>query len=110
MFGAADQVVEAIHLPEAAGVFESRVDLSSLIPLPRFNPRQHDRLRAKRGQCVNVVRHDDEVGQPIVLIVEMPQVVGDDLGQLRTFQNARAVAFVEEVIEVFRVPNSPAAP
>ena len=44
---------------------------------------------------MHMVRHDHEVAQQIPLAIEVPQTFDDFLGQVRTAQHTRSVAFVE---------------
>lgn len=60
-----NEVVEPILLPESPGLCASLIDLSTREAFPCFTLRQHRIIIRKRSQQVDVIRHHDEIGQPI---------------------------------------------
>src|SRR5687768_14861613 len=70
--------------------------------LPRIALRKHCVFIEKRRDQVNVIWHDNIVGQLVPVAVEMRQAVADDLSQLGPPQHACAMTSVERVVPTRR--------
>jgi hypothetical protein len=98
VIGRADQVVEAVLLPEPAVAAEQAVDFAGGEVVPGFALGEHRLFIRKSGQHVDVVRHDGEIGKFVAIMIEMAQARLDDPGKLGAAEHAGAVALVEMLV------------
>jgi hypothetical protein len=91
-------MVEAVLLPELAAAAERALDLPRREVLPRIALAEHRLLVRKRGEDVDVVRHNDEVGQLVTVIVESQHTVSDDGREFGAAEDAFAVATIEILV------------
>lgn len=71
---ASDEMVEALDLPEPAGLLEDSVDSARGLVLPRPRLRFDLLGRVELNEGVDVVRHDHEIAQHITLAIAMVQI------------------------------------
>lgn len=90
----ADEVVEAILLPQAASAAKLSIDLRCCKMLPRVALGQHGLLIGERDQYMNVVWHHNEVCDVVAIAVEMQEAVVNVLRNAQVLQHALAMAIV----------------
>ncbi len=95
LFFGPHQMIEAFLLPETAALSECFVDFSGREAFPGFTLLQQTLIINKRTQQMDVVGHDDKVGQEVLLTVGVFQTCADDLCERRLSQDARSVAVIK---------------
>src|SRR2546426_106995 len=91
-------MIEAVFFPEVSGLAHELVGFAGLGTSPCGGAWGHCFGGLERGQDVDMVRHHHEVSQLVILAVEMPQILSDDLRQLRPTEQTFPVAFIERLI------------
>src|SRR6266568_8758004 len=71
LLGAADQMIEALLLPEPTSPSECPIQLDGGVFLPRVTLLFQVRIAQQGDEDVRVVGHHDEVAEPVTLAVEV---------------------------------------
>ncbi len=88
-------MIEPVLLPELSSAPQTTLNFSRGKVLPRFALIEHALFVNEGGQQVNMVRHDDEIGELVSIPVEVAEAVGHDPGERRLAQYALTVARIE---------------
>jgi hypothetical protein len=88
------EVVELILLPESSASPELLVQFRRRVVLPRVALREQRFLGRKCDKHVNVIGHNDEIGDDISLFVEMQQALSDDGTEPRLSEYALTMTLV----------------
>ena len=91
----ADQVVEALLLPEAAFVLQFLIDLLGRESLSRRALSFDVRLTQQADHQMDVIRHHHEIAHVVTHSVKVQQALAHELTEFLLTQHTRAISLVQ---------------
>lgn len=92
------EVIKGVLLPESTLCAKCGIDPASGEMLPRVALLDHRCFVGKKGQNMDVVRHDDEVEHLVAVAIEVKKAVGDNVRDFWLAEHAATMAGIERLM------------